>query len=253
MFTQSKITRFNRWIGTYAAISAAALLASIPVAMAQSDGSSIVLEEIIVTSRRYAESLSDAPVAVSVLTADDIENNRIGEVDEIMRYTPGATYESFSKMQPVHSMRGIIAPTPGNASSESSIQTVMDNVVITKDFMKSPPLYDLQRVEVLRGPQGTAFGRNASVGLIHFVTNRPNQESSASIGATVGSDERFEIDGHINRAISDTSAFRIAFNHDQEDGQMEHMETGEGLDGKQNTAIRASLMLTHRLHPACTS
>ena len=122
------------------------------------------LEEIIVTSRRYEETIQDAPVAVGVLSERFLIDNRIQRADDILEFTPGATWESFSKMQPVASMRGIIAPTPGNTSSESSIQTVMDNVVITKDFMKSPPLYDLARVEVMRGPQGTAFGRNASVG-----------------------------------------------------------------------------------------
>jgi len=203
----------------------------------------VVLEEIIVTSRRYEEAIQDAPVAVNVMSQEYITQNRIDRQDDIFNYTPGATWESFSKMQPVASVRGVIAPTPGNASSESSIQTVIDNVVVTKDFMKSPAMYDLNRVEVLRGPQGTAFGRNASIGLIHFVTNRPTQEPSARIQATVGSDERYELRGHFNRALSDTTAFRIAFNHDQEDGQSESISTGEGLDGEQNTALRGSLLI----------
>lgn len=119
------------------------------MAVAQGTGAADgVLEEIVVTSRRYEERLQDAPVAVNVITAEFINNNRIERADDIMNYTPGATWESFSKVQPVASMRGIIAPTPGNSSSEASIQTVVDNVVITKDFMKSPPLFDLNRIEV---------------------------------------------------------------------------------------------------------
>jgi len=205
---------------------------------------SAVLEEIIITSRRYEESINDAPVSVSVMSQDFLDKNRIDRADDIFNYTPGATYESFSKMQPVASMRGIIAPTPGNASSESSIQTVFDSVVITKDFMKSPPMYDMARIEVLRGPQGTAFGRNASIGLLHFVTNRPDQqETNGSISGTIGSDERFEINGHYNTPLSDTAALRVSFNHDQEDGQTESISTGEGLDGEQNTAIRVQLGL----------
>ncbi len=228
----------NRVLGALIGI---ALLLPATQAMAQDDG--LALEEIVVTSRRYEESITDAPVSVSVMSQDFLNDNRIDRVDDILNYTPGATYESFSKMQPVASMRGMIAPTPGNASSEASIQTVMDNVVITKDFMKAPPLYDLSRVEVMRGPQGTAFGRNASVGLLHFVTNRPTQEASASLSGTVGSDERYEIDGHFNRALSDTTAIRIAFNHDQEDGQTESISTGDGLDGEENTAVRVSLAI----------
>jgi len=238
----------GRWLFAHAGVVATVLGVALvfpaaPVAAQDGDSAGIFLEEIIVTSRRYEESLQDAPVAVAVMSQEFIQQNRIDKADNIFNYTPGATWESFSKMQPVASMRGVIAPTPGNASSEASIQTVMDNVVISKDFMKSPPLYDLQRAEVMRGPQGTAFGRNASVGLIHFVTNRPSQEASTSIQGTIGSDERFEFKGHINRALSDTTAFRLAVNHTQEDGEMESISTGDGLNGEENTAIRASLLL----------
>jgi iron complex outermembrane receptor protein len=246
MFVQTESGNYYRWLVAKAAVLGAfigsALLLPASAAIAQ-DAESEVLEEIIVTSRRYEESIQDAPVAVGVLTADNIIENRIDRVDDILNYTPGATYESFSKMQPVASMRGFIAPTPGNASSEASIQTVVDNVIITRDFMKSPALYDLARVEVLRGPQGTAFGRNASVGLIHIVNQRPTQESSSSITATIGSDERYELNGHFNTALSDSTALRISYNHSQEDGQTESLSTGDGLDGEENTSIRAQLLL----------
>ena len=219
--------------------------------LAQSSGA--VLEEIIITSRRYEESVSDAPVAVNVLTQDFVENNRIDRQDDIFNYTPGATFESFSKLQPTASLRGLTAPTPGNPSSESSIQTVIDNVVVTKDFMKGTPLFDLARVEVLRGPQGTAFGRNASAGLLHFVTNRPDLDDDyGSVTGTVGSDERFEVDGFYNTVLSDTAAFRISFNHEQEDGQTDGfifnestqaIESIGGIDGEENTSLRLQLAL----------
>lgn len=209
---------------------------------AQDDASA--LEEIVVTSRRYRETVEDAPVAVNVLTEDYLKSNRIQRADDLMEITPGATWESFSKMQPVASMRGVIAPTPGNASSEASIQTVQDNVVITKDSMKYPTLYDMSRVEVMRGPQGTAFGRNASVGLIHFVSNRPSQdESGGSVTVTGGSDELKEIDGFVTGQLSNIVSARLAFNRDSQDGPTESISTGNGLDGDQNTALRGSLLI----------
>ncbi len=221
------------------------LLAPVQQVFAQSEqASNAVLEEILVTSRRYEESLEDAPVAVGVMTEDYMKKNRITRADDLMETSPGATWESFSKMQPVASMRGVIAPTPGNASSEASIQTVQDNVVITKDSMKYPTIYDMARVEVMRGPQGTAFGRNASVGLIHFVSNRPSQdESGGNATLTFGSDELVELDGFITGQFSDTVSARLAFNHDQQDGPTQSVTTGEGLDGDQNTALRASLLI----------
>lgn len=228
-----------------AMLGAVGLLLALPAgnAFAQDSGSDDgTLEEIVVTSRRYEESIEDAPVAVGVMTESYLKNNRITRADDLMEVSPGTTWESFSKMQPVASMRGIIAPTPGNASSEASIQTVHDNVVITKDSMKYPTMYDMARVEVMRGPQGTAFGRNASVGLIHFVSNRPTQERSASVTTSLGSDELIEIDGFVNGALSDTVSARVAFNYDSQDGPTKSVTTGEGLDGDENTAVRASLV-----------
>lgn len=225
--------------------AAVAIVVMLPAAdaNAQRAAKAAVLEEIVVTSRRYEESLEDAPVAVNVMTEEYLKNNRITRADDLMEVSPGTTWESFSKMQPVASMRGVIAPTPGNASSEASIQTVSDNVVITKDSMKYPTIYDMQRIEVMRGPQGTAFGRNASVGLIHFVSNRPSQDQSGgSITATIGTDELIELDGFITGSFSDTVSARLAFNHDEQDGPTESISTGEGLDGDSNTALRASLL-----------
>lgn len=209
-------------------------------ALAQ-EGSGVALEEIIVTSRRYEESLTDAPVSVNVMDQNYIRQNRIQRADDLMEFTPGATWESFSKMQPVASMRGVIAPTPGNSSSESSIQTVVDNFVLTKDSLKTPPLFDLERVEVMRGPQGTAFGRNASVGLIHFVTNKPSQQKSGGVTATYATENLVEIDGFINGGLSDSLAGRLAFNFDQQDGPTRDMITDKGIDGDSNRAIRGSL------------
>jgi len=238
--------------------ASAVLCSSLKVAHAQEaeetdESVAVLLEEVIVTSRRYEESVKDAPVSVNVLSQNFVENNRIDRQDDIFNYTPGATFESFSKLQPTASLRGLTAPTPGNPSSESSIQTVIDSVVVTKDFMKGTPLFDLARVEVLRGPQGTAFGRNASAGLLHFVTNRPDFDgNSGSVTGTVGSDERLEVDGHYNIAISDTAAFRVSFNHEEEDGQTDgfifneasqSIESIGGIDGEENTSIRLQLGL----------
>ena len=240
-------------IAAFIAMAGATSISSIAIAQEEEDVQLQLLEEVVVTSRRYEESVSDAPVAVNVLSQGFLENNRIDRQDDIFSYTPGATYESFSKLQPTASLRGLTAPTPGNPSSESSIQTVIDNVVVTKDFMKGTPLYDLSRVEVLRGPQGTSFGRNASAGLLHFVTNRPDfDQASGAVAATIGSDERYEVDGHYNAPLSDTAALRVSFNHEQEDGQTtgfifneasQQIENIGGIDGEENTSIRVQLGL----------
>ncbi len=244
MLIQIKKSSFVRWLAAFAAIGGISLLLPVNSAFAQgADDEEAMLEEIVVTSRRYEESLQDAPVAVGVMTEQYLRDNRITRADDLMEVSPGTTWEQFSKMQPVASMRGVIAPTPGNASSEASIQTVQDNVVITKDSMKYPTMYDMARVEVMRGPQGTAFGRNASIGLIHFVSNRPGQDKNGgNIDVTYATDNLIEARGFITGQFSDTVSARLAFNYDSFDGDTEDVNTGNGLDGRGNTAFRASLL-----------
>jgi iron complex outermembrane receptor protein len=245
MFIQSELSTSQQTLlarsGLLSAVIGVALLFPAPQAIAQ--GNEASLEEIVVTSRRYEESIEDAPVSVNVMTESYLQNNRITRADDLMEVSPGTTWESFSKMQPVASMRGVIAPTPGNASSEASIQTVQDNVVITKDSMKYPTIFDMNRIEVMRGPQGTAFGRNASVGLIHFVSNRPSQDvSGGGITVTVGSDELLEVNGFATGQFTDTLSARLAVNYDAQDGPTKSVTTGEGLDGDKNVAVRASFV-----------
>jgi len=118
--------------------------------------------------------------------------------------------------------------------------TVVDGFSLTKDAFKSPPVFDLERVEVLRGPQGTTFGRNASIGLIHLVTAKPAFENSAGFSVTAGTDELFELDGYANFTVGENLALRFAGNFDTEDGKTSDTITGEGLDGESNKAIRIS-------------
>ena len=200
------------------------------------------LDEVIVTARRTAESVNDAPLSIGVLGSDFLAEQKVESIEEVLQLSPGATFLVFSKAQPEKSLRGFVAPATGNASAEQSIVTVIDGFSLTKDPFKSPPVFDLERVEVLRGPQGTTFGRNASIGLIHLVTAKPTFDTQAGFNITGGTDELFEIDGYISGAVSDTLALRLAVNYDEEDGKTSDTLTGEGLDGESNFAIRGSAL-----------
>ena len=224
------------------AVMAAGGLGSVSAIAQEQAADEFVIEEIVVTARRYEESLQDAPVAMNVLTSDYIADQKIESIFDILEASPGASFVNFHKAQPEKSMRGIVAPTPGNSSSTQSIQTVIDGMVVSKDFMKSQPIFDLERVEVLRGPQGTTFGRNASVGLISIITKRPTQEYEAGINLTAGNSETFEADGYVSGPVSETLSARIAINFDTTDGATKSISTGKGLDGTQNFAVRGSLL-----------
>ena len=128
-----------------------------------------VLDEITVTARRMQESLQDVPSSVSTMSADFVRQQGIETVNDVIELSPGATYTSLHKGQHDYSMRGISSQTEG-AAGDSAVVTYVDNVVVGKDFAKSLKFIDVQQVEILRGPQGTSFGRNASAGLYSTVS-----------------------------------------------------------------------------------
>jgi iron complex outermembrane receptor protein len=201
------------------------------------------LEEIVVTSRRYEESITDAPLAVSVMDAEFLRDNRVETVQDILELTPGADWDQFAKAQPGLTLRGIRGGAFGNASLEHAVSVVTDGVPVTKAFMMTLPVYDQQRIEVLRGPQGTTFGRNATLGMMHFISARPSQQTSGSIETSIGERDLFGIAGHYNTAISDTTAMRIAVNYTDTPGPMDKESNGDPLDYSKNTSVRLGFLL----------
>jgi iron complex outermembrane recepter protein len=246
---RARLTRTSGWL---AAISARAVLmaaaAAIPAtaALAQTPsagtGSNAApeLQEIVVTSRRYEENISRAPVAVSVMNAATIENQRIVTTDDVLQFSPGATWVRFNNLQPEYSIRGVNATAQGS-SDEASIVTVIDDMPISKDFMKNLSMYDIERVEVLNGPQGTSFGRNAVAGLVQIVTKRPTDTFEGKVTTGIGNYGLAETNGFVNVPVSSALATRLAYNYRHDDGYMRSSTTGEGLNGTQNAAIRGSL------------
>ena len=200
------------------------------------------LEEILVTARRFEESITDAPLAVAVMTNEFLKDSRIDSIQDILELSPGAGWGQFAKAQPGLSLRGVSGGTFGNASLESAVQVVYDGIPATKAFMMTLPVYDLARVEIMRGPQGTTFGRNATIGLMHFISARPSQETSGAIEGSVGDLGLFGVNGHYNTALSDTLSGRIAFNYQTVDGAHDDAISGEPLEGSENLSLRASLL-----------
>ena len=202
-----------------------------------------LLEEVVVTARRYEESITDAPVAVAVMSDEFLRENRVDTIQDILELTPGANWGQFAKAQPSLALRGLNGGSPGNASLEHSVSVVMDGVPVTKPFMMTVPVYDVQRVEILRGPQGTAFGRNATLGLMNFITARPSQEPSSSIDFTAGSLDLRGFSGHVNGPLGETISGRLAFHRQDTGGAMEDENTGELIEYFDNTSLRGSLLI----------
>jgi iron complex outermembrane recepter protein len=200
------------------------------------------LEEILVTSRRYEESITDAPLAVAVLSSQNLIDNRVDSIQDILELTPGADWGQFAKAQPGLALRGIAGGAFGNASLEHDVSVVNDGVPLTKAFMMTIPTYDLQRVEVLRGPQGTTFGRNATLGLMSFVSARPSQDFGGNVSLSTGERGYTTFTGNITGAINDELSARLAIDYRDVPGAMDSAATGDPLEDAESTAVKASLL-----------
>ena len=149
-------------------LAAAVLFPSVVMANAEDEAAESrrgTLEEVVVTAQKRTSKLEETPIAVSVFTPDSIERNRIQGIDDIALRTPSVTFVQLNKGEAYISIRGTLVNTPG-AGWDDSVTTFIDDVPMTGAGDNSPDLYDLSSIEVLRGPQGTLFGRNVTGGAI---------------------------------------------------------------------------------------
>lgn len=201
-----------------------------------------MLEEIVVTSRRYEESIQDAPLAVNVMNAQYLVDQQVFNTTDAFELTPSVTWSQFAKVQSNFEIRGIPGQLQGNATLEAGLGFVMDGIPATRSFMAMPTIFDMERLEVMRGPQGTTFGRNAAIGLMHFISARPSQEFESAFTLQAGTLDLRGLTGFVSGPLSDTVSARIAVNARDVHGPTEDWDTGEYLMGESNRAIRGSIL-----------
>ena len=159
--------RKSTWLLSLAISSAGITLTPAP-AQAQ-----LVLEEVIVTAQKRAESLQDVPISVAAMSGDKMEDNGILDLEELTQYMPNVNINQ-GRAQPNLFIRGVGSGT--NAGFEQSVGMYIDGVYSGRGPMSNIPItWDVARVEVLKGPQGILFGKNTIGGAINITTNRPTQ------------------------------------------------------------------------------
>jgi iron complex outermembrane receptor protein len=176
-------------------LAAAAMCPSMAMADADEDSLSPgVLQEVTVTAQKRETRLEDTPIAVSAFTPDFIDRNRIQSLDDIALRTPSLAFVQLNKGEAYISIRGTLVNTPG-AGWDDSVTTFIDDVPMTGAGDNSPDLYDLSSIEVLRGPQGTLFGRNVTGGAIVVHTQQPSFEPEGKVEGTYGLDNLAQLRG----------------------------------------------------------
>lgn len=206
-----------------------------------SEGPSAALDDVVVTAQRRAQSLQEVPIAVTAFSAEMLERTAATGIQDIAGKVPGVTLTQFNIGEPQLYIRGV-GTTSDSAASDPSIGVSIDEVSIGRAGAGALAFLDIQRVEVLRGPQGTLYGRNTSGGALNVYTNRPAFENSGQLTARVDSFEEYGVEGVLNRQLSDTAAARVAFRYSTNDGYAESLPSGKGLEGGTQWGIRAQVL-----------
>lgn len=169
------------------------------------------IEEVIVTAQRRAERVQDVPLAVSVVSSEVLEKSNIVDVSGLTTLIPSVTFQAGNVgNNPSFRIRGI-GTDVFSVGVEPSVSTVIDGVVVARPGAAFGDLVDIERVEVLRGPQGTLFGKNSSAGVINIVTKNPNFDRfEATTSITSAEDSEFRIRASVSGPISENLAGRLA-------------------------------------------
>ena len=180
----------------------------------------LMLEEVVVTARRIEENLQRTPLALTVFSGEALSERRIYELNDLADVTPSFTVGNYKPGQSLIAIRGITSGLDG-AAAENSVIVFIDDVYVGRSSGMESELFDLERVEVLRGPQGTLFGKNVVGGAIRFVTKQPSEEPEVALDATIGNLNALDVKGFAIGPLSDNLAGKIAFSSRRRDGYVE--------------------------------
>jgi len=198
------------------------------------------IEEIIVTTQKREQSLQDVPITVSAFTGSFMEKAQISDAKAVALLTPGVSGDTDDSFLDSMNVRGISTNDFG-VGAEPSIGVYQDGIYLGRTGGALSSFFDLEMVEVVKGPQGTLFGRNASAGAIAVTTARPTDEQSGSIDLGLGEDGYAEFTGVMNMPINDNLSSRMAIYHQQKDGWVQNINDGKMAGAIENTAARYTL------------
>ncbi|WP_226668701.1 TonB-dependent receptor [Microbulbifer aggregans] len=221
--------------------SAIALTAGINALPALADQQS-VLEEVTVTAQKREQSMQDVSVAVSAFSGDAIDKMGFEEGLDITQQVPNMNFFAIfgEASSPSVSLRGISLVNFSD-SWESPVSIYVDDVYRGNPAGSAIQLFDLERVEVLRGPQGTLYGRNTTGGLVHYVSRKPTEEFEANVSASIGTYSESILEGSMSGPISDSVRGRVAVKSTQNDGWQTNTVTGDKLNDTDSFGYRTQL------------
>lgn len=211
-----------------------------PAAHAQVAPESTERDEIVVTAQLREQNPIDVPIALSVFGGEQLDRLGIEEFDEFSRFVPGFEVQNQSPNNPGFVMRGITSDS-GSAFNEPRVSVFQDGVSISKSRGSYVELFDMERIEVAKGPQSTLYGRGALIGAVNLIQNKADPRAWEVAGkASYGNYDGWMLDGMANMPLGESAAFRVAGRIRQRDGYVENLLGGRDFNSADSRAVRGT-------------
>ena len=240
---------FRNGVGVAGAVSPMAmlcfaLLSVLPASAQEAPEGYFLLEEVIVTAQKREQSLQEVGIAVTAFTGDQLKELGVVNSTDVAAMTPGLNYTipNAESSQINFFLRGVGLNDFADAN-ENPVAVYVDEIYRPAMGGLSFQLFDVDRVEVLRGPQGSLFGRNTTGGLVHYITRRPTQELDGYLDVAGGSFNEVKLEGAIGGGLGDSAAGRLSVARHKHDGYTEN-RAGPDYNETDAIAVRGQLAFT---------
>ncbi len=201
------------------------------------------IEEIIVTASKRVQTLQEVPIAVSVVTADQLEKAQINDILDLTAAVPSLRVVQLQNSGQANFLIRGFGNGANNPGIEPSVGVFIDGVYRSRSASALADFPNLERIEVLRGPQSTLFGKNASAGVISVITAAPNMDGfGGSAALTYGNYNQVILKGAVDGPLSDTVGFSLAGNVNQRDGYFTNLESGNDINARDRWGVRGQLL-----------
>ena len=198
------------------------------------------IEEVVVSATKKEQSVQDIPVSIEAFTAEDIDKNMVEDFSDLAEVVPGLIVDKALGSGSAYSMRGVGSYGVGAAVVPSLITSINGHAV-GSSALNDTGFHDLERIEVLKGPQGTLSGRNAVQGLVNLVTARPTGELEGSFEITGGNFNSQRTNIVFNVPVNERVSMRLAASVFNRDGTIRNINTGNDIDGRESESARLSI------------
>lgn len=223
-----------------------AFIAIAPVWHAQAQEASDVPEayakdEIVVTAQKRSQSLQSVPLAVTAITGEMLEERGITSLQDVAQQAPNLNIAQQIGQTRI-TLRGVGVDNIGSPAAETNIAFNQDDIFFARSAAALASFYDVERIEILRGPQGTLFGRNATGGAVNIYTRRPTRTLDGYVQVTFGNYSTINTEGAIGGPLGSTVSARLSFQTHNRDGYGKNLVTGNDIDDKNSEAGRGQVL-----------